>query len=202
MTGSSPLARGLRARVHPRHRPPQDHPRSRGVYSSAEVKTSSPCGSSPLARGLHSERLRRGAHVRIIPARAGFMAIVVSSIRTPTDHPRSRGVYETEKIPAILSLGSSPLARGLPAWEAFLAVKAGIIPARAGFTLHGPHPRRTRRDHPRSRGVYADAWIIHAAWAGSSPLARGLRCDPDSRCPRRTDHPRSRGVYSSTPSRR
>ena len=75
-TGSSPLARGLRAtEVSPRRksriiparagftargrpvlRSTGDHPRSRGVYDISEMETEGKNGSSPLARGLHGER--------------------------------------------------------------------------------------------------------------------------------------------------
>ena len=72
-----------------------------------------------------------------------------------------------------------------------------------------------RRDHPRSRGVYA--WFQFPSWlgVGSSPLARGLHraivgelygdgiiparagftVTSGSSAPSTTDHPRSRGVY-------
>ena len=71
-------------------------------------------------------------------------------------------------------IGSSPLARGLlcdavsPVWV------VGIIPARAGFTSVSPVFSGSRRDHPRSRGVYAFLNGIAAPSPGSSPLARGL----------------------------
>ena len=93
----------------------------------------------------------------------------------------------------------------------------GIIPARAGFTLHGGGADGDVGDHPRSRGVYSNLLLQAAVAAGSSPLARGLRsCCPGCRVctgiiparagftaqPRRArrllgDHPRSRGVYVS-----
>ena len=73
-----------------------------------------------------------------------------------------------------------------------------------------------RRDHPRSRGVYARADNDYANVAGSSPLARGLPCHYamllgvagiiPARAgftrvhveghSRNRDHPRSRGVYN------
>ena len=73
----------------------------------------------------------------------------------------------------------------------------------------------SRRDHPRSRGVYSPIIISSARAAGSSPLARGLPVVGRGRfasrgiiparagftfagsilCGRRRDHPRSRGVY-------
>jgi len=90
--GSSPLARGLqpqnpldpeRNMIIParagftrdaddgyRHR--EDHPRSRGVYSTAISPARSIRGSSPLARGLHHLDFTIVHPYRIIPARAGF----------------------------------------------------------------------------------------------------------------------------------
>ena len=114
-----------------------------------------------------------------------------------------------------MALGSSPLARGLPAISETLAELAGIIPARAGFTPHvwpAPWPGW---DHPRSRGVYTWPAANARMEPGSSPLARGLprerayRRDPHRIIPARAgfttpttpaprptgDHPRSRGVY-------
>ena len=152
--GSSPLARGLpggdlpgeisggiipaRAgfthdrRHHRQARP--DHPRSRGVY-----------------RG---ESVAEDVDLRIIPARAGFTWRPTPSTTGWLDHPRSRGVYvwPCRGPPAIR--GSSPLARGLRGLVRGGGVDDGIIPARAGFTHHGPGLGRPPPDHPRSRGVY------------------------------------------------
>ena len=132
-----------------------DHPRSRGVYRRRTGRRSPRPGSSPLARGLprccRSPRTGR------------------------RDHPRSRGVYSAHTVKLWPSPGSSPLARGLRAPEPIAAPTGGIIPARAGFTAgQGPRPI-PRRDHPRSRGVYADSSSGMKAFTGSSPLARGLR---------------------------
>ena len=112
-------------------------------------------------------------------------------------------------------LGSSPLARGLRVVMTDRCGGDGIIPARAGFTARVTRLRPLRRDHPRSRGVYSpDDGRAHV-WAGSSPLARGLRSVVSRRTSRRRiiparagfthsllllirflrDHPRSRGVY-------
>ena len=91
----------------------------------------------------------------------------------------------------------------------------GIIPARAGFTLHRPRDHHHGADHPRSRGVYPVTRATFRSSSGSSPLARGLLRIWDRECylpgiiparagftpPPRTvsagswDHPRSRGVY-------
>ncbi len=233
--GSSPLARGLQvgpalcwagtriipARAgfttpgHNREGDRRDHPRSRGVYSKSFLASTSPSGSSPLARGLHHGRIPRRSAGRIIPARAGFTAHHHPRPRRPADHPRSRGVYGVACARACASGGSSPLARGLRSARPPRGLTPRIIPARAGFT---PRPRRRHRlfrDHPRSRGVYITRTIGPGGSPGSSPLARGLRIAvskptereriiparagftvprPPGR-PLEMDHPRSRGVY-------
>ena len=157
--------------------------------------TSSPNGSSPLARGLPYGRPVHHLLDGIIPARAGFTPI---SSRKPIFLP-----------------GSSPLARGLPGRVKESTLERGIIPARAGFTRHYRSEYPCPWDHPRSRGVYSSRTGQPAANKGSSPLARGLPADglnsgPVSRIiPARAgftprllgparpvgDHPRSRGVY-------
>ena len=131
------------------------------------------------------------------------------------DHPRSRGVYAVPTTSDQWDEGSSPLARGLQSTRAGIARRARIIPARAGFTEYRRLRRTRSRDHPRSRGVYRWWDQDEFVWAGSSPLARGLRrprpaAFPETRIiPARAgftsslgrwrasppDHPRSRGVY-------
>ena len=174
-----------------------DHPRSRGVYRILSLAFARVTGSSPLARGLHSEFRLRVARLRIIPARAGFTRRRRGDGYSIEDHPRSRGVYRDLAVP-----GLRPRR---------------IIPARAGFTGRAWVPRPSSRDHPRSRGVYPRFVPDLENMGGSSPLARGLHDAPPvwawnrgiiparagfteagAPCSRsRPDHPRSRGVYPS-----
>ena len=192
--GSSPLARGLRrcrcaartrtriiparagfthacrtrpyeAADHPRSRgvypatattypSTRDHPRSRGVYVTGSTRAGRDGGSSPLARGLpHRTSLFCDCH---------------------RDHPRSRGVYLAAQAGRMCPPGSSPLARGLRSDPRTADTSPRIIPARAGFTSWRPKPAGTRRDHPRSRGVYEMRKHSKRSASGSSPLARGL----------------------------
>ena len=214
--GSSPLARGLRARRRARVRGcgiiparagftsamsgrtvrTSDHPRSRGVY---------PPPKRPATRG-------RG----IIPARAGFTRPAARRRRADGDHPRSRGVYRIAWGSLTPPRGSSPLARGLQPCVTVVVVVRRIIPARAGFTCWPACRCAGERDHPRSRGVYHDAQHRNSPLHGSSPLARGLLRQASTlpSCvgiiPARAgftkgsrhalgclaDHPRSRGVYT------
>ena len=201
----------------PRHasRGHPDHPRSRGVYRVTHRRNRVSDGSSPLARGLQTY-LGGGSHyARIIPARAGFTTAATGTRRTRTDHPRSRGVYAPFPACVHTRSGSSPLARGLPRPARTPRFAAGIIPARAGFTSTPPTQAGRSRDHPRSRGVYAKLHLNSLYGKGSSPLARGLRRQPNPEleviriiparagftrrqrhpCHAAWDHPRSRGVY-------
>ena len=153
-SGSSPLARGLRARDpfshweigiiparagftrphRPGDHPRRDHPRSRGVYLAWRSMTVTGSGSSPLARGLRFLEALEFLIVRIIPARAGFTHSAVKC--------------------ALWWSGSSPLARGLPVSMMNSSKMIGIIPARAGFTAVMMGRIAVTTDHPRSRGVY------------------------------------------------
>ena len=216
--GSSPLARGLRhgwismggvvgiiparagftAGGPPGAGGPGDHPRSRGVYLGLKSAWTARPGSSPLARGLLTLALQRHARVRIIPARAGFTHRGPRGPLAGEDHPRSRGVYEWGLPTPRAVAGSSPLARGLhPSASGDLA-GSGIIPARAGFTMSRPDLRSQATDHPRSRGVYLRPNLSRYLPAGSSPLARGLRCTASTSPWNVWDHPRSRGVYRAS----
>ena len=192
--GSSPLARGLPARLAEEtadagiiparagftRRPPPpararaDHPRSRGVYMIPRVASPGSAGSSPLARGLPDGGGGRADGRGIIPARAGFTRRRHGGGRGRPDHPRSRGVYKLAGYLRNPKYGSSPLARGLRRrwWQSWCSFR--IIPARAGFTDHRRPPDRGRRDHPRSRGVYWRPGAPPGRAPGSSPLARGL----------------------------
>ena len=194
-TGSSPLARGLRARrrispgtsrIIPARagftlpaRPPglgvEDHPRSRGVYASLDAGDPLAVGSSPLARGLRRVAEHSRNPVGIIPARAGFTPGSRSPRTTLWDHPRSRGVYGGSLNTPGTLLGSSPLARGLRRGQGHRGQPCGIIPARAGFTLTRSSLPQATGDHPRSRGVYPMTAFIGTRIRGSSPLARGLQ---------------------------
>ena len=233
--GSSPLARGLQyliwtgsaepgiiparagftAGLRGDHRSGQDHPRSRGVYSTTTSATGTATGSSPLARGLHYSHADMMEYLGIIPARAGFTSASRSLSSPSGDHPRSRGVYCAGSHCGRWQSGSSPLARGLPIAAAAASHTARIIPARAGFTGGSVPAGEAGWDHPRSRGVYRRDTVTAHRGGGSSPLARGLHhltADqaagwgiiparagftpaPTATAAVAADHPRSRGVY-------
>ena len=219
ISGSSPLARGLRAVDSPA--PPRlriiparagftptaarepattpDHPRSRGVYSDDMAFENHVKGSSPLARGLLTLLGRDIPCFRIIPARAGFTCRRRPRHGRRWDHPRSRGVYGRDLFTVEGGAGSSPLARGLRARDARLVTSGRIIPARAGFTRPKSSGRSWRWDHPRSRGVYRPGCGGLGGFIGSSPLARGLQSWGRRTLRYPADHPRSRGVYGARP---
>ena len=152
----------------------RDHPRSRGVYAATPRIAARMVGSSPLARGLQLLSRNGVINMGIIPARAGFTPSQSIPKLTDRDHPRSRGVYINNVAVLINGGGSSPLARGLQAAHENARDHAGIIPARAGFTVSKSGSNLILQDHPRSRGVYQDYPRDRMRKTGSSPLARGL----------------------------
>ena len=216
LDGIIPARAGFTAECPRRKNCAPDHPRSRGVYRMTRLRCWSSRGSSPLARGLPDGALKLVQVGRIIPARAGFTLNGAGSVYDVKDHPRSRGVYDATGPRRSPSVGSSPLARGLPKGGASPSIPAWIIPARAGFTVNDVVLLVPSEDHPRSRGVYPFANSGHCWKSGSSPLARGLRLARHLRgggeriIPARAgfttrggrcllgnwDHPRSRGVYA------
>ena len=131
-------------------------------------------GSSPLARGLRRRDGSTPTQAGIIPARAGFTVTGITRQVLDTDHPRSRGVYDSGLAQVDEFLGSSPLARGLPVLFHLVSARSGIIPARAGFTTAIIVSTVDMTDHPRSRGVYPTTIRCMRQNSGSSPLARGL----------------------------
>ena len=112
----------------------EDHPRLRGVYSSARQLRGHMFGSSPLARGLRRIVLAADEAHGIIPACAGFTTPQTLLGRTVGDHPRLRGVYIRVQLDVWQTYGSSPLARGLHSRLNVNPDPTRIIPACAGFT--------------------------------------------------------------------
>ena len=161
----------------------EDHPRSRGVYSTLSYEYHEKVGSSPLARGLLVVLLLCGSACRIIPARAGFTTSFIRPGKTVVDHPRSRGVYLPFSPGDSSTPGSSPLARGLLYGGQKMDFEARIIPARAGVTYDLLSKFSAGTDHPRSRGVYAKLFLNSLYGKGSSPLARGLLSGVDGATP-------------------
>ncbi len=191
--GSSPLARGGRGRrcqveVGPRLIParagrtcgsaapssaPWAHPRSRGADDVSHLRSYAPVGSSPLARGGPALAGVSPDAVGLIPARAGRTGQTAAASAARPAHPRSRGADKDPPARSAMRSGSSPLARGGPAWPAQAAPERRLIPARAGRTEPGRPSASRRAAHPRSRGADHARVTCTLAGRGSSPLARG-----------------------------
>ena len=151
------------------------HPRSRGEHLPLIFGLCTLNGSSPLARGTLSFGYACRYCFRLIPARAG---------NTPRDHqprggssahPRSRGEHLLRLGPAILRVGSSPLARGTPLVTSVISLWTRLIPARAGNTRESMARSPVPAAHPRSRGEHILVHGLAPPRFGSSPLARGTR---------------------------
>ena len=151
----------------------------------------------------------------IIPALAGNTCSPQVTVLVISDHPRSRGEYESVSMVDQGSPGSSPLSRGIHMVKSQEEVRERIIPALAGNTAVRHASVWNPSDHPRSRGEYRDypAWMSDTL--GSSPLSRGIlspsnnsgqtgriipalagnTCSTCANPKEWWDHPRSRGEY-------
>ncbi len=170
--GSSPLVRGKESRrkaVYPylgiiparagkssqgfhKYQNPRDHPRSCGEKNGGVSMQMSIGGSSPLVRGKVSPWGLLYFHRRIIPARAGKSWLIVISIPSFRDHPRSCGEKERTLASNLALLGSSPLVRGKGQVRFEREFPGRIIPARAGKSARSIALGAAARDHPRSCG--------------------------------------------------
>ena len=175
MSGSSPLARGLRHGKRPRQRR---------------------LGIIPARAGFTSFLVMKGPVAPDHPRSRGVYHLIDEHLQAcSVDHPRSRGVYLLQSSASLRGIGSSPLARGLPCREPTIRNIPGIIPARAGFTQQHHSQQAYRPDHPRSRGVYA-GWLEEGlGGAGIIPARAGFTLTSELGQGTSTDHPRSRGVY-------
>ena len=140
--GIIPARAGFTTAAGCRRSPTGDHPRSRGVYDCCGLPTVTHRGSSPLARGLLAALPQQVLTAGIIPARAGFTLLLSLKPWRCRDHPRSRGVYRFDVAARPISMGSSPLARGLHKNGIKKTADSRIIPARAGFTSAAVIPMR------------------------------------------------------------
>ena len=71
----------------------QDHPRLRGEHEDSSIERLKEEGSSPLARGTHSEEVPPTEGPGIIPACAGNTDMTLTAIWQGSDHPRLRGEH-------------------------------------------------------------------------------------------------------------
>ena len=157
----------------------QDHPRSRGEYMPVSEEYGLGLGSSPLSRGIRPCCQICGNGGRIIPALAGNTIDSLHHLCPISDHPRSRGEYDSYGDVVVKGAGSSPLSRGIPVGFARSPDTARIIPALAGNTGECLLPVYPGSDHPRSRGEYQIPRDRSIRNLGSSPLSRGIRTGHD-----------------------
>ena len=192
-TGSSPLTRGKRFRVHGRRRghrlipahagktateapgqaPQRAHPRSRGENRHRRIRPPLRTGSSPLTRGKRLLNTQSAGDARLIPAHAGKTTQWYADWPYCPAHPRSRGENFRRKPFFLADDGSSPLTRGKHKTSRSRNNLHRLIPAHAGKTLHFFCWSGSGSAHPRSRGENLGNTLWGAGKSGSSPLTRG-----------------------------
>ncbi len=88
------------------------HPRSRGEHTVTPHAFNDSGGSSPLARGTHTDASPLPPSAGLIPARAGNTRYPATRLHRTRAHPRSRGEHRGGFRGTYRRQGSSPLARG------------------------------------------------------------------------------------------
>ena len=136
-------------------RRPPVHPRERGEHPGLLLSPWSMAGSSPRARGTHTDGALHGALCRFIPASAGNTAAPERRASPRTVHPRERGEHCLLPTSALPDDGSSPRARGTRRPTAASCRSAPV--------------------HPRERGEHLAEGGPEPTADGSSPRARGTR---------------------------
>ena len=146
----------LRRRGHCARRSARSSPHVRG-FGAAAVRRGGYSGSSPHVRGFVHGRPDRRADGGFIPACAGFCCPAILFRASVRVHPRMCGVLSSIVVPHSRSDGSSPHVRGFALDHDDLAVRAGFIPACAGFCRFPLPPYVPRAVHPRMCGVLSAA---------------------------------------------
>ncbi len=96
---------------------PPVHPRVRGEHFPCPHAHAKMIGSSPRARGTPIPTPRVYRPLRFIPACAGNTCLEVVLKRPQSVHPRVRGEHTAPAFHGHSAIGSSPRARGTPAWR-------------------------------------------------------------------------------------
>ena len=130
----------------------QDHPRSCGKDSTADMEIYMNSGSPPLVRERHTAGHGAKASDGITPARAGKTRRSVRRRFLFRDHPRSCGKDVYSNALAGAAMGSPPLVRERRFYRRVRGLHTGITPARAGKTGIIGHNWFDCQDHPRSCG--------------------------------------------------
>src|SRR5690606_31637806 len=131
------------------------HPRVRGERTRGFKLLSNNGGSSPRARGLYCRGRQAAGRTRFIPACAGNVRPVPSSLASNPVHPRVRGERTSESSDRPPGSGSSPRARGTCVEVRANLLVVRFIPACAGNVGIWRTPTSTRSVHPRVRGERA-----------------------------------------------
>jgi len=132
--GIIPACAGSTRRGWPVRRRRGDHPRVRGEHFHPFSHVFFREGSSPRARGAHTDADRCRSLVGIIPACAGSTLRGHLHHPCPRDHPRVRGEHFHPFSHVFFREGSSPRARGAHRPPEPANSGTGIIPACAGST--------------------------------------------------------------------
>ena len=137
-------------------------------------RTRSRRGSPPHTRGIQIKSWVRQRMKGFTPAYAGNTAAGADVCRAYQVHPRIRGEYDGNAELNLISAGSPPHTRGIPALCDAESPHAGFTPAYAGNTGNSRDRGEPVWVHPRIRGEYRIFACISLMPMGSPPHTRGI----------------------------
>ena len=149
------------------------HPRPCGEHFSSFSIVSFVSGSSPPVRGAQITPGCQIPECGLIPARAGSTLMCDWKPGPRWAHPRPCGEHVEVPCETDDSWGSSPPVRGARIVSIEDYVFPGLIPARAGSTVHHEEIFENDRAHPRPCGEHNLRTPSRLFRSGSSPPVRG-----------------------------
>ena len=153
------------------------HPRAGGENFECRNQIGDSAGSSPRGRGKRKTELVAQDASGLIPARAGKTTAAARATQSGAAHPRAGGENHGGTFRCGLVNGSSPRGRGKRAAAPVTHHERGLIPARAGKTMHNYAYLPIFKAHPRAGGENSYEASVTFPRPGSSPRGRGKPTD-------------------------
>ena len=186
LTRPTPACAGITAHVPSLAHVPGAHPRMRGDHPNPSIRTRTPLGPAPHARGSPHGLAGPGVASGPTPACAGITKPGRPPHTQPPAHPRMRGDHTGPRPGQRADGGPPPHARGSLAPCCRAVYRERPTPACAGITPRDLGMAINVQAHPRMRGDHCLTAASALAGTGPPPHARG------SRVPTRADRRASR----------
>ena len=153
-------------------------PRASGGHPAGRPGGFKVAASSPRERGSSLQRSRGLPRDHVVPARAGVIRIMRTSLAPKPSRPRASGGHPQYDDPSYRSQESSPRERGSSRPGGPPPRRMTVVPARAGVIRSSAVPDRPPPRRPRASGAHPEGVRPGHPGAASSPRERGSSAHP------------------------